>query len=78
MTEDELKKLLRTVVSFHDLGKPVSHEHQHRTTTILLTSLLDHLHYNKKQIEFALALIDQDILGNYLKSDPILATNKGQ
>ena len=66
------KKLLSFVLAVHDLGKPRAiaagnKDAQHEHTVGLVEPLMQRMGYSQDEVNIALALIDGDPLGNYLR-----------
>jgi hypothetical protein len=68
ISPERFNALLRTVILFHDLGKPLDHQKQHYGTVTLAHQVLKEMGFAPRQIELGLSLIDQDLIGEFLKS----------
>jgi len=73
--EDPINTLqfMRTLISLHDIGKPIAlrkgnRDLQHEETTKIVTELLKELGFKDSQITLATTLLESDILGSLLKN----------
>ncbi len=78
-TEIDGKDFFEFILALHDIGKPNAiraegKQEQHKYTKQELTSILPQLGYEKKDIDFAEALIDGDAIGHYLRGGSVSET----
>ena len=67
------KNFFRVFLALHDIGKPEAikrtgdKHNQHRYTVEVMRHFLTQLDYNDQEIGIALALVSEDVIGNYIK-----------
>lgn len=70
----ELGELMKDVVALHDIGKPIAIKKgrkslQHSETIPILRAKLEERGFSKPQVDLAIALVGNDVIGGLLKAE---------